>query len=257
VYFDQFEPPSCDEYDEILHICSKRTANLLDLRNICQGERVIVVGDIHGYFNEFMSLLAKCEYRAGDIVVATGDLVDRGPRIRETLQWFRDTPGAYSVEGNHDNKYRRHLIGNPVKIVNGLDCTIEQCADLDKTEWAAWFQYLPQMIRIGDIGIKPTYVVHAGIDGGKSIYSQHVETCLYSRYLRGSDFYDDNNGVLWWETLDDTYNIIGGHIICEDPHPVNSAYCLDGGICDGGVLRGMVIDGDGDDVMVHEVNSNG
>lgn len=240
-YFREFEQPRCSEYDELLTIGEKGRCSILDLRNRCCGKRVIVVGDIHGCFDEFAALLAKCEYRVDDIVVATGDLVDRGRKVRETLRWFRNTPGAYSVEGNHDNKYKRYLIGNPVKIANGLGCTLEQCEDLNPTSWAAWLQSLPQMIRLCDINKKPMYVVHAGVDGRRPVEKQRIETCLYVRNLDGKDFFDEK-GTPWWETLTGDYIVVSGHIISENAHPNESTYCLDGGACEGGVLRAFVIE---------------
>lgn len=240
-YFDRFEPPFYNEHDEIFTIDKRGQCRMLDLQHQCNSKRVIVVGDIHGCYDEFMELLFKCEYRVGDIVVATGDLVDRGPKIIETLLWFRNTPGAYSVEGNHDNKLRRYWYGNPVKIINGLDRTIEQCGGLNPTEWAAWLKGFPLIIRLGDVDGKPFYVVHAGVDGRRPIEEQRADTCMYARYLDGSDFFDAKNGIHWWKTLDGSYGIASGHIISKNPHPCMNAYCLDGGAYEGGKLRGLII----------------
>ena len=245
-YFSKFEFPHCDEYHEMLTIRNKSYCQMLDLQNrCCQNDgKIIVVGDIHGCYDEFIALLDNCGYYIGDIVVATGDLIDRGPKIRETLSWFRNTPGAYSVEGNHENKFKRYLAGNPVKIINGLNQTIEQCDDLNSTEWGAWLQSLPQMIRLPDVNNKPMYVVHAGVDGRKPINKQPIEICLYTRYLDGSNFFDEKNGIPWWTTLDDSYIVVSGHVISENSHPCKSAYCLDGGVYEGGKLRSLVIDKD-------------
>ena len=251
-YFDKFEPPHFDEYDEMLILGRRGKSSLLDIRGRCHNKKTIVVGDIHGCHDEFIALLEKCEYADGDIVVSTGDIIDRGPKIRDTLLWFRETPGAYVVEGNHENKYRRYLMGNSVKIINGLDRTIDQCKDFDPTEWAAWLIHLPQMIRLPDIDDKPAYVVHAGVDGRRPIDNQRIETCLYSRYLDGKDFFDEENGILWWKTLDGSYTVASGHIMSETAHPCESAYCLDGGVYKGGVLRALVISQS--KCRVHEVN---
>lgn len=255
-YFHHFEHPydsflnfgsdSYDIYDEMVTIVGKKgKSKMLDLRPRCYNRRVIVVGDIHGCFDTFMSLLDKCEYRADDIIIATGDLVDRGPKIKETLLWFRNTPGVYSVEGNHDNKFRRYLMGNPVKITNGLDCTIQQCNNFgDPSEWEAWIKSLPMMIRLRDFNEKPFYVVHAGVDGRYPIENQQSNVCLYARYLDGSNFFDEDNGIPWWKTLDGSYTIASGHIISENVHPCESVYCLDGGAYQGGKLRALVIEKD-------------
>lgn len=247
-YFCKFEKPSCQEYDDMFTIGLKGHCCMLDLRPRCFEKRVIVVGDIHGCFDEFTALLDKCEYIAEDIVVATGDLVDRGPKIKETLRWFRDTPGAYTVMGNHDNKLMRYWKGNPVKIANGLDNTIEQCHDLDPTPWAAWLQSIPQMIRLCDVDNKPMYVVHAGVDGRRPIEQQRTETCLYVRHLDGKDFLDQEGGIPWWDTLSGEYTVASGHIITEHVRPNESAFCLDGGAYQGGELRALVLNGDIDNI---------
>ena len=250
-YFDKFEPILGHEYDELLTL-GKKTCSVLDLRPRCACKRVIVVGDIHGCYDEFETLLEKCGYTDGDIVVSTGDMIDRGPKIRRTLIWFRDTLGAYSVEGNHENKYRRYLMGSNVKIINGLDDTIQQCGDFPPKQWSAWFQSLPQMIRLPDMNYKPFYVVHAGVDGKRPIEKQRIETCLYARYLYGKDFFDEEGGTPWWETLDGSYYVASGHIINETVRPNQSAFCLDGGAYQGGALRALVISNG--ECQTYEVN---
>jgi hypothetical protein len=44
------------------------------------GERIIIVGDVHGCINELRALLRKCHYRQGvDRLISVGDLVGKGP----------------------------------------------------------------------------------------------------------------------------------------------------------------------------------
>jgi serine/threonine protein phosphatase 1 len=41
--------------------------------------RTIVVGDIHGCYDELVALLQKVNFGADDRVVAVGDLITKGP----------------------------------------------------------------------------------------------------------------------------------------------------------------------------------
>ncbi len=247
--------PLGDEYDE-LRVVSKRThAKVEDIRDECEGRRTIVVGDIHGCFDEFMLLLQKCGYSPEDIVVSVGDLTDRGPKSRETLEWFYSTPGTHVAEGNHCNKLRRLWSGRRVKISNGLGSTIEQCDGMDHKAIAAWMSLWPQIIRVPDIGGLPAYVVHAGVDGTRPIDRQKVEDCLYARCLGGKDYFDEDGGAWWYHTLDGSFVVLSGHAIHDNPRPVECAYLLDGGAFQGGTLRALVINGEGTEVF--EVDSSG
>lgn len=67
-----------------------------------------VVGDIHGCFNEWIELkeTIECEDKEAKFILV-GDIVDRGPRILDTIKWCMKniTPdGKYQmVLGNHED----------------------------------------------------------------------------------------------------------------------------------------------------------
>ena len=64
--------------------------------------RDFVVGDIHGMFEHLRLLLKKIEFNAErDRVFSVGDLVDRGPKSHEALQWL-DQSWFYACRGNHE-----------------------------------------------------------------------------------------------------------------------------------------------------------
>lgn len=50
--------------------------------------RTIVVGDIHGCYDELIVLLEQVKLGSKDRVVAVGDLVTKGPKSREVLELF-------------------------------------------------------------------------------------------------------------------------------------------------------------------------
>lgn len=251
-YFCNFQPLDVGEYDTLTTFKAKKYAQILDLRPVIGNKKFIVVGDIHGCFDEFINLLGEFNYESGDFVISCGDLVDRGNKVRETIEWFMKTPNAYVVEGNHDNKARRYWKGNKVKVVDGLAKTIEQCEGMDKAALVDWIASWPQIIQVPDIEGKPTYVVHAGIDPKYSIDKQSAESCIYLRFLGNKDFYKTHFGgrdyhnlgddKMWYEILDGTYNVLSGHIIHDDPKPFPYIWCLDGGAFKGKKMRGVLVE---------------
>ena len=66
--------------------------------------RDFVVGDIHGMFDSVDRALAKVEFDpARDRLFSVGDLIDRGPRSNDVVQ-FLEQPFVYAVRGNHEDE---------------------------------------------------------------------------------------------------------------------------------------------------------
>ncbi|MDH5544715.1 MAG: metallophosphoesterase [Gammaproteobacteria bacterium] len=64
--------------------------------------RDIVVGDIHGHFDEFEELLQVTRFDTSrDRLLSVGDYIDRGPHSERALEYL-EQPWFYSVKGNHE-----------------------------------------------------------------------------------------------------------------------------------------------------------
>jgi protein phosphatase len=110
-----------------------------------------IIGDVHGCAGELEELLSKLGYEAtasipggpslvsgvayahpeGRKAVFVGDLVDRGPRVLDTLRLVAtmvDSGSALCVPGNHDVKLLKKLQGKNVQITHGL---AESLAEID------------------------------------------------------------------------------------------------------------------------------
>ncbi|MGD9645161.1 MAG: polynucleotide kinase-phosphatase [Pirellulales bacterium] len=111
-----------------------------------------IIGDVHGCCDELEALLGELGYQplvsnnpslpamptyvhpAGRRAVFVGDLVDRGPRILDTLALVRNMVAAgtaHCVPGNHDVKLLRKLQGRQVQITHGLAQTLAELAALN------------------------------------------------------------------------------------------------------------------------------
>jgi Calcineurin-like phosphoesterase len=105
------------------------TARILDLRRECRAKKVAIIGDIHGCYDEVSELLDTIDWSPyTHIVILTGDLIERGPKIKETLLFASNTPSVYSLMSNHECKLLRHLRGHHIQT-NPLTKTIEQCGE--------------------------------------------------------------------------------------------------------------------------------
>jgi protein phosphatase len=107
-----------------------------------------IIGDVHGCADELEVLLGRLGYESSPIAtsdllrggavyshpegrkaVFVGDLVDRGPRILDTLRIVATMVhhgSALCVPGNHDVKLLRKLNGKNVQITHGLAETLDE-----------------------------------------------------------------------------------------------------------------------------------
>ena len=107
-----------------------------------------IIGDVHGCADELEELLDRLGY--GKLMIAdhepgwtniayahpegrkavfVGDLVDRGPRVLDTLSIVRNmvqSGSALCVPGNHDMKLFKKLSGRDVQITHGLAQTLTE-----------------------------------------------------------------------------------------------------------------------------------
>lgn len=147
--------------------------------------RYDIIGDLHGYADELRALLAKLGYIERDgvyrhpdrIAIFIGDFIDRGPKIRETLQIVRamvDAGTALALMGNHElnalhfhtpdgngDHLRSHTVGSG-KNVKQHQATLDQIAIPAPEEWAewlTWFRTLPLYLDLGALRL-----VHAAWD---------------------------------------------------------------------------------------------
>jgi hypothetical protein len=129
--------------------------------------RTLVVGDIHGCHREFLALLERVRFSADDALVAVGDIVDRGPGSVALLAFFRDTPNAFSVLGNHERRLARVIREGPKRGAWSQLATIETMPPGDRVGWADFLESLPAVIETPH-----AIVTHARLDPALPLTAQ-------------------------------------------------------------------------------------
>src|ERR1700704_2027739 len=119
--------------------------------------RTIIIGDIHGCFDELSDLLKLVEVRTDDRVIAVGDLIIKGPKNPEVLDLFIADDRFSSVIGNHDRALRQYWRGEPIRLTKEQRVTVRQL-DSQRERYSAFLRSLPFTINLGS-----HLVVHAGV----------------------------------------------------------------------------------------------
>jgi hypothetical protein len=225
-------------------------AQILDLRRHCTDKKVAIIGDIHGCYDELGELLDAIDWSPQNhILILTGDLIDRGPKIKETLIFGMNTPSVYSLMSNHEQKLLRYLRGHHVQTT-ALVKTIEQSEEafLRDPSLLKWLESLPWIVRYADT----SYVVHAGIHPDRHINRQEKDHCIYIRTWNPKTKKISNEGMdpRWYEYpylyssqrhhSPPSTNIFFGHQRHDKAWISHWACALDGGVVFGGTLRAYV-----------------
>jgi len=198
--------------------------------------RTIVVGDIHGCYDELMDLLEKAEFGEDDRVVAVGDLVTKGPKSREVLELFMTDARFTTVIGNHDLALRRKWNGEDIDLNSAQKETHKELKG-EKDAYASFFNRLPFTI-----DLDTHMVVHAGLRPNVELYSQTTGDLTRLRTLGGDR--ESEDGTPWYHVYYGEKIVLFGHWPAPEPRRGKKAIGLDTGCVYGYNLTAYVIDTD-------------
>ena len=200
------------------------------------GTRTILVGDIHGCYDELMALLEKVGLRASDRVVSVGDLVAKGPKSREVLQLFMTDARFSTVIGNHDLALRRRWNGEDVDL-KPAQKEVNRELKPERELYASFFNRLPFII-----DLDTHLVVHAGLRPNVELYSQTTGDLTRLRTL-GPDR-ESEEGTPWYHAYHGEKTVLFGHWPAPEPRRGKKAIGLDTGCVYGYNLTAYIIESD-------------
>jgi protein phosphatase len=227
-----------------------------------------IIGDVHGCCDELEALLRQLGYEvaayapsgpalvgqacyahpAGRKAVFLGDLVDRGPRILDTVRLVATMVrrgSAFCVPGNHDMKLMRKLRGKEVQISHGLANSL---AEIDALPNSAREPFCNELADFLD-GLVSHYV----FDDGKLV----VAHAGMKSEMQGRGSGKVRDFALYGETTGETdefglpvrYNwaaeyrgsgmVVYGHTPVPEPEWLNRTVNIDTGCVFGGQLTAL------------------
>lgn len=198
--------------------------------------RTIVIGDIHGCFDELSEMLRLIDLQADDRVIAVGDLITKGPKNREVLDLFIEDKRFSSVIGNQDRKIRQRWRGEAVSLTQQQRQALKEL-EFDRDRYYEYLRTLPYYIDLGS-----HLVVHAGIRPGVPLDEQMASDLTEIRTM-GADP-TRRKGVPWHEVYRGPQIILFGHWPKKRPKRAAFAIGLDTGCVYGRRLTGYIIESD-------------
>ncbi|HEY7785296.1 MAG TPA: metallophosphoesterase [Pyrinomonadaceae bacterium] len=198
--------------------------------------RTIVVGDIHGCYDELIDLLDKAGFAESDRLVCVGDLITKGPKDREVLEIFMKDERLSSVIGNHDLALRRRWSGEDVKLKPAQKATHKKLK-AEKDKYTPFLNTLPFVIDLDS-----HIVVHAGLRPNVALHSQTTSDLTKLRTL-GPDK-ESHEGTPWYHVYYGEKTVLFGHWPAPEPRRGPKAIGLDTGCVYGYNLTAYIIESD-------------
>lgn len=192
------------------------------------------VGDLHGCYTAFMNLLKKIGFDfENDLVVAVGDLVDRGSENIECIElifndWFK------AIQGNHEDLCIYGLINQSHK-----DCHIANGGqwfyDLNRSTQLKIIEALVELPIALEVEHKNKKYgfVHGHIEQNdwnefKSILSDHkMKNHASQRALWGRERLGDLSGK--YTHVEGIEAVVMGHSVVNVPYKQHNCYYIDVG----------------------------
>ncbi len=223
-----------------------------------------MIGDVHGCYDELTTLLERLGYHWREeeqvfehpdrrVPVFVGDLADRGPAsipVLALVERMAARGAALLVQGNHDNKLLRWLLGRKVQVRHGLATTLAELDTLPPEQREA---LKPRLISL--LQNAPAYLIldegrlvvtHAGIrDAMIGQWSRAIQAfCLYGD-VAGTNPESGMPIRLDWaasraeEQATTGPLIVYGHNVVEEPRNLNRTLNIDTGCVFGGSLTAL------------------
>ncbi len=170
------------------------TPHLVLPPELVESKRVLVIGDVHGCYDELVELLeiAGVANDPNAVIIFVGDLVNKGPKCKEVLDLVCNI-GAYSVRGNHDHRCVNKLIKLREDPTFKLEKKYQWIKEIDDS-YIKFFKKLPYTISIPSLN---AIIVHGGLVPGVPLSDQRPLDMMTMRNVVTSKDKNTGNTILY------------------------------------------------------------
>ena len=166
--------------------------------------RTIIIGDIHGCYDELCALLDEVRAGALDRIIAVGDLIVKGERNREVLDLFMSDARFSSVLGNHDRAILRYWRGKKKKLSEQQEACRREL-ESGRERYEAYLASLPLTLEAPGAHL----ILHAGVRPGVALEDQSAKDLTELRTLEGKR--SSPKGTPWYEVYAGPQTVLFGH----------------------------------------------
>lgn len=227
------------------------------------GQGLDMIGDIHGCFDEMILLLEKLGYVSEDglythpdgrKLLSLGDIMSRGPKSLETMQFWQrhiEAGVAYMIDSNHGYKIARFLEGQKVTLRHGDELIEQELTTYEqqhgyvateglKRKLTDMLRQAPSHYVLTKNSVPYAVAVHAGIRD-RYIGKDSPRIRDFCRYGDVTGLTENGRPIRsdWYTEHQSPLLIIWGHDPQPKPLKINQTLNIDQGVVFGGALTAL------------------
>lgn len=193
-------------------------------------KRKIIIGDIHGCYDELLELLDRIGPAENDVIISVGDFIDYGPKPVQVFNFFLNRANSIVLMGNHERKHVRGILSLSQRITR---LQFGEKYPKARTRMSAF----PYFFEDND-----AIIVHAALQPGILMKNQQ-EDILCGTMSGERKLKTLLNGKKWKEAYNGTKPIIFGHKVVGKTPLVykDRVFGIDTGACHGGWLTAITV----------------
>ena len=203
--------------------------------------RTLIIGDIHGCYEEMRRLIALADLGPNDRIIAVGDLVDRGPASPAVVDYFANEPRALALMGNHE---RKHIAGRRGDLKLTLSQIIArrqfELAGISYDEAVDYMATLPAYVELPEC-----IIVHGYLEPGVPLAQQRER--VLTGTMGGGAYLKETGAWPWYKHYRGAKPVVVGHYnYLHGRHPLlykERVYGLDTSCVRGAALTGLLLPG--------------
>lgn len=199
--------------------------------------RYLIIGDIHGCFDEMFELISKAALSDEDQIISLGDLIDRGPNSLAVVNFFMISKNRFCISLIHKEKHIRLFSGN-IKPAPAQQKFIEQISKEECRKVVDYFRCLPLYLKLPQ-----ALLIHGMLEPGIEIQNQKKSVIIGS--MSGSIYLMKKYPKPWYEHYHDEMPVIAGHHDYSgkgEPKIIqDKLFLIDTGCCYGKKLTGLIL----------------
>lgn len=232
--------------------CSSETEPFVQHKSLCEADLLdndlLIVGDVHGCYDEMLEIikLANDETKKPLVNIFVGDMINKGPKSEEVLEYLLKAKHTYCVRGNHEQKVLKEFFSykNDGVIPSEPRTWVKKL----KPAYVDFMKSLPYTISIAHLNL---VIVHAGLLPGRPLTLQSCNEMINMRNL----YWDDDmfhgkvlkstfridKGQAWADNWKGPEHVYFGHDAVRKLQTHEYATGLDTGCVYGGHLSAMLL----------------